>query len=83
MSKRTKEIRVRKRVEEPHWSETTAGLLEHAKQLTAQHQHTDLVVIAVRKDGKVDILPYGNDRYRLIGILRWAMDRISRGPAAG
>lgn len=74
---------VRKRVEEPHWSETTSGLLAHAQKLTEQHQHTDLVVIGVRKDGKVDILPYGNDQYRLIGIIRWTLDRISKGPGNG
>ena len=76
-------LRPRKRVADPHWSETASGVLAHAAKLEEQHTHTDLIVVGVRKDGKVDILPYGHDRYRLLGILKWVTDQISKGPRDG
>jgi hypothetical protein len=75
--------RQRQRVQDAHWSETAGGVLAHATKLEEQYSHTDLIVVGVRKDGKVDILPYAHDRYRLLGILRWVTDQISKGPSHG
>lgn len=76
MSKKNQTKR-RFRVADIAWNETPEGVLDMARRLHREHRFTDVVVIGVRKDGSVDTLTYTNDRYRVVGIVRWALDRLA------
>jgi len=71
----------RLRVDGPDWHSTTSGVLRRALSQHLEHDYTDVVVIGVRKDGVVETLAYApsQDRYRLAGIVRFALDRFCRG----
>lgn len=71
----------RLRVDGPDWHSTTSGVLRRALSQHLEHDYTDVVVIGVRKDGVVETLAYApsQDRYRIAGIVRFALDRFCRG----
>lgn len=71
----------RVRVAELPWNASVEGVLKHALSLHASHDYTDVVVIATRRttrDGvtPIDTLTFTHDKFRIAGIVRWALDRM-------
>jgi hypothetical protein len=69
------------RVADLPWNSSVEGVLKQAVKLNTEHAYTDVVVIATRRataDGvtPIDTLTFTTDRFRLAGIIRWALDRM-------
>lgn len=80
MSKKAKP-RPRVRVQDLPWNASVEGVLQQALKLHAEHHYTEVVVIAVRRrssDGAtpIDTLTFTTDKFRIAGIIRWALDTI-------
>jgi hypothetical protein len=73
--------RARVRVAEPAWNASVEGVLKQALLLHGEHRYTDVVVIGVRRttsDGvtPIDTLTFTTDKFRIAGIVRWALDTL-------
>jgi hypothetical protein len=76
-----KQSKPKVRVADLPWNASVEGVLKHALELHAQHHFTDVVVVGVRKQEPnavtpIDILHFTSDRFRIVGIMRYAIDRI-------
>ncbi len=78
---RSTKPRPRVRVADPPWNSSVEGVLKQALVLHAQHAYTDVVVIATRRTTSegvtpIDTLTFTTDRFRIAGIVRWALDTL-------
>lgn len=80
MAKKPKAPRPRLRVDEIPWNSSPEGVLDRGRELHREHRFVDVVVIGVRPDGGVDVLTFTRDRFRIVGIVRWALDRLAGKP---
>ena len=81
MSKKKPSTKHRVRVAEPAWNTSVEGVLRQALVLHAEHRYTDVVVIGVRRTTNegatpIDTLTFTNDKFRIAGIVRWALDTL-------
>ncbi len=81
MSKKSHSTKPRLRVADLPWNSSVEGVLKQAVKLHAEHGYTDVVIIATRRttsDGvtPIDTLTFTTDRFRIAGIVRWALDRM-------
>lgn len=63
------------------WNSTVDGVLKHAISIHEAHGYTDIIVIATRRtqaDGvtPIDTFTFTSDRFRLAGIVQWALSRM-------
>ena len=68
----------RVRIEEPPWNSSVAGVLGEATKRNTLHRFADVIVIGVHEDGAMDVLTSSRDRFRLIGVVRAALDLVAR-----
>jgi hypothetical protein len=81
MSKKPKPPRTKVRVADLPWNSSVEGVLKQSIKLHLEHGYTDVVIIATRRttsDGvtPIDTLTFTTDRFRIAGIVRWALDRM-------
>ncbi len=81
MSRKSLSTKPRIRVAEPLWNSSVEGVLTHALEMHAKHGYTDIVVIGTRRTTPemvtpIDTLTFTTDKFRVAGIIRWALDRL-------
>ncbi len=81
MSKKPRVTKPKVRVADLPWNASVEGVLQQAVKLHAEHHYTDVVVIATRRTTSegvtpIDTLTFTRDRFRIAGIVRWALDRL-------
>lgn len=81
MSKKPHPKKPKVRVADLPWNASVEGVLRHALEMHTKNGYTDIVVIGARRttsDGvtPIDTLTFTTDKFRIAGIVRWALDRL-------